>query len=202
MFSSLVRCVFFFHLFFFPCFEFRVVWGSAPFVVLFVLSFHCLILCAFFGSSRFVSLRIEGRQAKEFELGGTGGGLGSPAAVVVGVLPLGYLPPPGKGKGKISEIRYPCSSEYLRATVRYANAMGPSRIEPSYVETFATCYGPSSGVLTFSHCMLFPFPRWSTSLKRPLRTIFASHCTPLLKASYNTSMCAHPSSLLIFGASW
>ena len=59
---------------------------------------------------------------------------------------VGYLPPPGKGKGKISEIRYPCGSEYLRVAVRYVDALGPSRVEPSYAKTFATCYGPPSGV--------------------------------------------------------
>ena len=44
--------------------------------------------------------------------------------MVVGVLLVGYIPPIGKGKGKISEIRYPCGSEYLRVTVRYADAVG------------------------------------------------------------------------------
>ena len=66
--------------------------------------------------------------------------------MVVGSLPVGYLPPPGKGKGKISEIRYPCGSEYLRAAVRYANAVGPSRVEPLYAKTFATSYRPPLGV--------------------------------------------------------
>ena len=42
---------------------------------------------------------------------------GSPAAVVTGVLLVGYLPPPGMCNGKISEIRYPYVSEYLRASV-------------------------------------------------------------------------------------
>ena len=78
------------------------------------------------GSSRFIGLRIEGRPAEESESGRTSGRLGSPAAVVAGVFPIGYLPFPDKGKGKISEIRYPCGSEYLRAAVRYADAMGPS----------------------------------------------------------------------------
>ena len=82
-------------------------------------------------SSRFVGLRIEGRLVEEPESGQTGSGLGSPAAVVAWVLLVDYLPPPGKGKGKISEIRYLCGSEYLRAAVRYANAVGPSRVEPS-----------------------------------------------------------------------
>ena len=86
-------------------------------------------------------LRIEGRSAEEPESGQTGRGLGSPAAVVVGVLPVGYLPPPGKSKGKISKIRYPCGSEYLRAAVRYADAVGSSQVKPSYAKIFATRYG-------------------------------------------------------------
>ena len=56
------------------------------------------------------------------------------------VLPVGYLLLPDKGKGKISEIRYPCGSEYLRA------AVGPSQVETSYTKTFATRYGPPFGV--------------------------------------------------------
>ena len=98
------------------------------------------------GSSRSVGLRIERRPAKEPKSRRTGSGLGSLAAVVAGVLLVGYLPPPGKGKGKISEIRYPCGSEYLRAAMRYADVMGPIRVEPSYVKTFATRYGPPSDV--------------------------------------------------------
>ena len=93
-----------------------------------------------------MGLRIEGRPAEEFESGRTGGGFNSPAVVVAGVLLVGYLPPPGKGKGKISEIRYPRGFEYFRAAVRYADAVGPSRVEPSYAKIFATRYGPSSGV--------------------------------------------------------
>ena len=103
-------------------------------------------MCASSRSSHFVDLSIEGRPAEESELGRTGGGLGSPTAVVARVLLVGYLPPPGKGKGKISEIRYPCGSEYLRVVVRYADALGPSRVEPSYAKTFSTHYGPPPGV--------------------------------------------------------
>ena len=66
--------------------------------------------------------------------------------MVAEVLPVGYLPLLGKGKGKISEIRYPCGSEYLRAVVRYADVVGPSRVKPLYAKTFATRYGPPSGV--------------------------------------------------------
>ena len=75
-----------------------------------------------------------------------GGGLGGPIAVVDRVLPVSYLPPLGKGKGKISEIRYLGGSEYLRVVVRYADSMGPSRVEPSFAKIFATRYGPPSSV--------------------------------------------------------
>ena len=98
------------------------------------------------GSSCSVGLRIEGRQAEVPESGQTGGGLGGPAAVVAEVLPVGYRPPPGKGKGKISEIRYPCGSEYLRTAMRYADVMGLGQVEPSYAKTFAARYGPPSDV--------------------------------------------------------
>ena len=121
-------------------------WGSASFVVLFVLFLCRLIMHASSGSSRSVGLHIEGRPVEESESRRTGGGLDSPAVVVVGVLPLGYLPSPGKGKGKISEIKYPYGSEYLRVAVRYADVVGLSRVEPSYTKTFATRYGPPSGV--------------------------------------------------------
>ena len=120
--------------------------GSASFVVLFVLSLRRLIMHASSRSSRSVGLRIEGRPTKESESGRTGNGLSSPTAVVVEVLPVGYLPPPSKSKGKISEIRYPCGSEYLRDAVRYADTVGPRRVEPLYAKTFATRYGPPSGV--------------------------------------------------------
>ena len=103
-------------------------------------------MCASPGSSRSISLRIEGKPAKDSKLAGPGAGLCSHATVVVGFLPMGYLPPPGKGKEKISEIRYPCSFEYLRVVVRYADAMGPSQVEPSFAKTYATLYGPSSSV--------------------------------------------------------
>ena len=122
-------------------------WGPTSFVVLFVLFPHRLVMRASSGSSHSIGLRIEGRPAEEPKSGQTSGGLGSPTAVVVGVLPVGYLPLPSKGKGKISEIRYPGGSEYLRAAMRYANSVGPSWFEPSYAKTFAIRYGPPSDVL-------------------------------------------------------
>ena len=62
---------------------------------------------ASYGSSRSIVLHIEGRPTEDSESGRLGGGLGSPTTVVVGVLPVGYLPLLDKGKEKISEIRYP-----------------------------------------------------------------------------------------------
>ena len=93
-----------------------------------------------------VGFPLEVRPAEESVLGQNGGGLGDPVAAVAGVLPVGYLPLPGKGKGKISEIRYLGGSEYLRATVRYSDAVGPSWVEPLFSKIFATRYGPSFGV--------------------------------------------------------
>ena len=77
-------------------------WGSSSFVVWCVFPFHRLIMSASSGPSCPVGLHIEGRSTEEPELGRIGGGFGSPAAVFVRVLPVGYLPPLGKGKGKIS----------------------------------------------------------------------------------------------------
>ena len=146
MFSFLVRCIFrLLRLFSFPCFEFQVVracWvgGLAFFVTLLILSLYCVVMRAFVG------LRIEGRPTEEYVSGQTGGRPSVPAAMVVGVLPVGYLPSLGKGKEKISEIRYPSGSKYLRAVMRYVEAMGPNRVEPSYAKAFAIRYRPPSSV--------------------------------------------------------
>ena len=98
------------------------------------------------GSSRSVGLRIEGRPAEDSESTRPGSGPSSPTIVVAKVLPIGYLSPLDKAKEKISKIRYPDGSEYLRATVRNAGVVGPSRVEPLFAKTFATRYGPPSGV--------------------------------------------------------
>ena len=115
-------------------------WGPTFFVASLVFFIHRLVIRASVG------LSIERRPAEESVSGQNGGRLGGPAAVVAGVLPVGYLPSPSKGKGNIREIRYPGGSEYLRVAVRYADAVDPSRVEPSFAKTFATRYGPPSGV--------------------------------------------------------
>ena len=108
-------------------------WCPASFDALFVPSFRRLVM------RTSVGLRIKGRSVEESVSGRNGGGLGGPVTVVAGVLPVGFLPPPGKGKGKIREIRYPGGSEYLRVGVRYADVVGPSWVEPSFAKIFATC---------------------------------------------------------------
>ena len=59
---------------------------------------------------------------------------------------MGHPSPSRKGKEKISEIKYPCGSEYLRAAVKYADSVGSSRVEPFYEKTFVTRYRPPLGV--------------------------------------------------------
>ena len=49
---------------------------------------------------------------------------------------MGHPSLPGKGKEKVSEIKYPSSSEYLRVAVKYADVVGPSRVELLYEKTF------------------------------------------------------------------
>ena len=124
-------------------------WGSRLFrCFAHSLSIHRVVMHASVG------LRIEGRLDEEFVMGQTSGGLGVLALVVVEVLPVGYLLPPGKGKEKISEIRYPSNSKYLRAAVRYAEAMGPSKVEPLYAKAFAILHRPPSGVRIWCHDLL------------------------------------------------
>ena len=115
-------------------------WGPTFFVALFVLPFRRLVMRAFVG------LRIEGRPTEESVSGRNGDRPSGLVAAVAEVFPVGYLPLLGKGKGKISKIRYLSGSKYLRATVRHADAVGPSQIEPSFAKFFATHYWPPSGV--------------------------------------------------------
>ena len=61
-------------------------------------------------------------------------------------LVVGHPPLLSNGKERISEIRYPTGSEYLRVDLRCSDAVGPSMVEPSYAEIFSTCYKPSAGI--------------------------------------------------------
>ena len=101
---------------------------------------------AFSGSSRSTGLHIGGRLAEGSKSKWVGGRSGGSPVVVVRAPSVGHPPLPGKGKWRISEIRYPTRSEYLRAVVRCKDVVGPSRVEPSYAEIFTPRYKPSAGV--------------------------------------------------------
>ena len=91
-------------------------------------------------------MRIGSNPAEASSSGRTDGGNDS-LAVVVHRVALGEPPfPLDKGKGKINEIRYPSGSEYLRAALQNAEAMGPSRVEPLYGEIFTAWYGLPFGI--------------------------------------------------------
>ena len=98
------------------------------------------------GSSRSVGLHIGGRPAEGSEFEQVGGGSGGLPVAGVRAPLVGHPPLPGKGKERISEIRYPTGSEYLRASMRCSDAVGPSRVEPFYAKIFATHYRPPVGI--------------------------------------------------------
>ena len=117
-----------------------------PWWSLFVSSYTCPIMHTSSRPNRSFGLLIGGRSAEEFESSRTGGRSGSLIAVVDRA-PLADHPSlPGKAKGKVSEIRYPSGSEYLRVFMKYADIVGPSRVEPLYEKTFVTRYRPPLGV--------------------------------------------------------
>ena len=95
------------------------------------------------GPSRPSGLRIGGGSTEGSNLGQIGGGFDRPA-IVVDQVPLAGPPSPhGKGKGKVSEIRYPGGFAYLRAAVQDAEVVGPSRVEPFFGHNFASrCKSP------------------------------------------------------------
>ena len=64
----------------------------------------------------------------------------------VGVSPGEPPLPLSKGKGRIDEIKYPVGSEYLKSALQNTLAVGPSRVEPLYMENFARRYRPPFGV--------------------------------------------------------
>ena len=98
------------------------------------------------GSSRSAGLHIGGKPGEGSESEQVGGGSGGLPIVVVRAPLVGHPPLPGKGKERISEIRYPTGSEYLRDVVRCSDVVGPSQVEPSYAEIFSTCYRPPVGI--------------------------------------------------------
>ena len=106
----------------------------------------CLTLCTSMGPSRSFVLRIGSNPTEASSSGRTDGEIDSLIVVVHRVTPGEPPFPLDKGMGKIKEIRYPSGSEYLRATIQNAEAMGPSRVEPLYGEIFVARYGPLFGI--------------------------------------------------------
>ena len=98
------------------------------------------------GPGRSSVLRIRSNSTEASGSGRTGGESDSLAVVVHQVTPGEPPFPSGKGKGKISEIRYPSGSKYLRAAIHNVEVVGPSRVEPLYGEIFAARYGLVFGV--------------------------------------------------------
>ena len=102
------------------------------------------------GPDRSSSLRIGGDSSVASDSGQASGA----SDRLVGVAfrdALGGPPLPlDKGKGRINKIKYPVGSEYLKSAEQNALAVGPSRVEPLYGETFARCYRPPFGVKVWS----------------------------------------------------
>ena len=132
------------------CSNFRVIGACLanvpPFYHSFDLPYSCPIMRISSGPNRSSGLRIGGSSTEEPDLGKIGEGSNHPAFVVDRVPPAGPHSPFGKGKRKVSEIRYPSGSDYLRAFVQNTEAVGPSRIEPSFGKAFATRCRPPFGV--------------------------------------------------------
>ena len=106
------------------------------------------------GPGRSSVLRIGSNSAEASSSGRTNGGYDNLAVVVHRATPGERPFPLDKGKGKLNEIRLPNGFEYLRATIQNVEAVGPSRVEPSYGEIFATRYGPLFGVQVWCPDML------------------------------------------------
>ena len=120
--------------------------GIPPLYHSFDLPYSCPIKRTSSRPNRSSGLGIGGSSTEEPDLRQTGEGSGHPALVVDRV-PLARPPSSSsKGKSKVSEIRYPGGSDYLRAAMQNAKAVGPSQIEPSFRKAFATRYRPPFGV--------------------------------------------------------
>ena len=160
------------------CYDFRDIRacfaGIPPLYHSFDLPYSCPIMHTSSWPNRSFGLRIGGSFAEK--LGQTGEWSDRPALVVDRVPSVGPPSLSGKGKSKVSAIKYPGGSNYLRVVVHNAKVVGPSRIEPSFVKTFATCYRPPFGVPIFSFIISSKCRKWFPSLKRPLRTTFTFLC--------------------------
>ena len=154
-------------------------------------------MCASSRSSRSTGLHIGGRPAEGFESEQVGSGSGGLPIAVVRAPLVGHPPLPGKGKERISEIRYLTGSEYLRATVRCSDAVGSSQAEPSYAEIFATRYSPPVGIHVWRPKFLTSYvvhvPKMVCFFEAAFGNGSASLYTLSSSASFSTSTYAQPS---------
>ena len=88
------------------------------------LPFSLLGLHISMGPGHFLALRIGGDLVEVSGSGRTGGESDSTTMVVHRGVPREPHFPLGKGKDKISEIQFPSGSEYLRAAIHNAEAVG------------------------------------------------------------------------------
>ena len=157
-------------------------------------------------SSRSAGLHIGGKPTEGFRSEQVGGGSGGLLVAAVRAPLVGHPPLPDKGKERINEIRYPTRSEYLKAAVRCSDAVGPSRVEPSYAEIFVSRYRPPIGIHVwrpdFLTSYVFHVPKMVWFLRWPLKMVSASLYTLSSSASFSTSMYAQPSFPLTSGAFW
>ena len=91
--------------------------GIFPFYRLSAFPYTYSIMRTSSGPNHPSGLRIGGSSTEGSGLGQIGGGSGRPTIVVDRVPSVGPPSPHGKGNGKVSEIKYPGSSAYLRAVV-------------------------------------------------------------------------------------
>ena len=111
-----------------------------------------------------------------------------------------------KRGGKVSEIRYPGGSTYLRAVVQNAEAVGLSRVEPSFGHNFASHYRPPFGVQVWCPDFLTSYivqvSKMVYFFEAALRMASASLYIPLSKVSCSILMSIWPNFLPTSGASW
>ena len=100
------------------------------------------------------SLRIGGDSSVVSDSGQTSGASNRLAGVAFRDFPGEPPLPLDKGNGRIDKIKYPVGSKYLKLAVQNALAMGPSRVEPLYGETFSRRYRPPFGVQVWSSDIL------------------------------------------------
>ena len=90
--------------------------------------------------------------------------------------------------------------------MRYANVVGPNPIEPSYAKTFATRYGPPSGVRTWCSDLLMsyvvPIPKMVYFFEAAFENGLYFPLHPFIKSVLQHSVYVRPNSLPIFRASW